>query len=1198
MPLLTFDGARCRDSHDRLVGDRGSRGPVDRGSTDPVSGDSTGGVAAVSAVAVRLLAIVALAAAVLMVTVAAAQAAPADAEQDSGVAEALRSGPGLLTDLDTSTVGPGVHLVSFQRLERAGWLRGHVLEVDLERGGTELDVVGGVSGTAPLSEMINEEGAFAGINGDFTDGVGRNPCCGPTGSTGGPVMSGSRLLKAAVPYGQRIGPRHPPMGSIDDVFGVGADRLGRIAQVALEGTVTTPDGELPLAGLNQYALPEGGIGAFTPLWGDASRLRPLCGNDRGQAAPCAERQREVVVRQGVVAEVSDAPGTDPIPEDGFVLLAREEGADALAGLEPGDRVSIDYAPRTDAGAPFTAAAGGFSILRDGEAGQGTDVVPAPRSGAGVSADGRTLFLVAVEGRSGESRGLNLPDFAEFMRAIGADDAINLDGGGSTTMVARAPGAADAALVNDPSDGAERGIGTGIGLFAAPGSGELRGFRITAGVDTPHPERVFPGLTRSFDALAHDETSAPVEGSPAVWGARPGNLGRVDRDGVLTARESGTGSIVVRRMRATATHELQVLGDLARVGADVEGVSLADAGDTGRFSVVGYDADGFDALIEPRDVQLDYDESVVRIEPTDDGGFVVTPLVGSGATAVAIGVGDVEAFLPVTVGLSTVGVEDYDDGLDGWGAARFPAAVAATIEPAPGRDGGGALALDYDFSTTTATRAAYVQADPRVELPGQPQRLGMWVNGDGNGAWLRVVVTDAAGVNSTLSLTGQEPGVDFTGWRYLETAVPAGVQYPLRLWRVYPVETNPADQYAGRLLIDDIVAGVPQSLDVPATPEVADPTVITDGRLGDDRWSFAVMSDTQFVAASGPDSVLADQARRTLREIVAADPDFVVINGDLVDTAYPEDFDLARDILDEEVPDDLPLYYSPGNHELTGPGTIDNFVAEFGETRRTFDHRGTRFVLLDSSTGSFRSADYDQLLDLRETLDDAVTNPSVDHVVVMAHHPPRDPSPAANSQLSDRKEAALVEQWLTDFETDSGKDAAYVGSHAGVFHAERVDGVPYVLTGNSGKGPSAAADDGGFTGWALFGVVAEDAPPRPRPPAAGGEWLAAELRPHVDRLTLDAPDALAVGETAAADATVTQDGREVPVAYPVSADWEGGPDLHIGPADEARGHHAAAFDPATGELVGLREGRVVLSVTVNGQTATTTIDVDVDDAEAA
>lgn len=357
-----------------------------------------------------------------------------------------------------------------------------------------------------------------------------------------------------------------------------------------------------------------------------------------------------------------------------------------------------------------------------------------------------------------------------------------------------------------------------------------------------------------------------------------------------------------------------------------------------------------------------------------------------------------------------------------------------------------------------------------------------------------------------------------------------------------------------------------------------------------------MSDTQFVAASGPDSVLADQARRTLREIVAADPDFVVVNGDLVDTAYPEDFDLARAILDEEVPDDLPLYYSPGNHELTGPGTIDNFVAEFGETRRTFDHRGTRFVLLNTSTGSFRSADYDQLVDLRASLDDAVEDPAIDHVVVMAHHPPRDPSPAANSQLSDRKEAALVEEWLTDFETDSGKDAAYIGSHAGLFHAERVDGVPYVLTGNSGKGPSAAADDGGFTGWALFGV-AEDAPPRPRRPAAGGEWLAAELLPHVDRLTLDAPDALAVGETAEADATVIQDGREVPVAYPVSADWEGGPNLHIGPADEARGDHAAAFDPATGEFVGLRDGRLVLSVTVNGETAKATV-VDVAAADAS
>ncbi|WP_174531196.1 hypothetical protein, partial [Micromonospora maritima] len=81
--------------------------------------------------------------------------------------------------------------------------------------------------------------------------------------------------------------------------------------------------------------------------------------------------------------------------------------------------------------------------------------------------------------------------------------------------------------------------------------------------------------------------------------------------------------------------------------------------------------------------------------------------------------------------------------------------------------------------------------------------------------------------------------------------------------------------------------------------------------------------------------------------------------------------------------------------------------------------------------------------------------------------------------------------------------------------------------------------------------------------------------------------------AAVAATLTQPGgREVPVAAPVSADWSGSPNLHIGGAAGVRPWHVARFDPATGQLTALRPGaRVLLAVTVNGvrveKTVTTT-----------
>ncbi|MCB9629484.1 MAG: phosphodiester glycosidase family protein [Sandaracinaceae bacterium] len=72
----------------------------------------------------------------------------------------------------------------------------------------------------------------------------------------------------------------------------------------------------------------------------------------------------------------------------------------------------------------------------------------PRTAVGVSRDGYTVFLVVVDGRRNGSRGLNLYELADFMRDIGAHDAMNLDGGGSSAMFLRRAGG----IINAPSGG--------------------------------------------------------------------------------------------------------------------------------------------------------------------------------------------------------------------------------------------------------------------------------------------------------------------------------------------------------------------------------------------------------------------------------------------------------------------------------------------------------------------------------------------------------------------------------------------------------------------------------------------------------------------------------------------------------------------------------------------------------------------------
>jgi hypothetical protein len=211
---------------------------------------------------------------------------------------------------------------------------------------------------------------------------------------------------------------------------------------------------------------------------------------------------------------------------------------------------------------------------------------------------------------------------------------------------------------------------------------------------------------------------------------------------------------------------------------------------------------------------------------------------------------------------------------------------------------------------------------------------------------------------------------------------------------------------------------------------------------------------------------------------------------------------------------------------------------------------------------------------------------------MQHHPPRDPTPAKGSQLGDRKEAALIEQWLAEFQRGTGKGAAFVGAHVGTFHAAQVDGVPYLINGNSGKAPSTPAAEGGFTGWTMIGVDPRRAPGSGPawwdPAGARPQWFRADIRPHVDSLTLTAPAQCVVGTPVTLRATIAQGTRQMPVAYPVSYDWSASPTVHIGGWTGIRPWHVARLDPDTGELTALRPGTVTVRIAVNAAVATATV----------
>jgi hypothetical protein len=350
-----------------------------------------------------------------------------------------------------------------------GAVTGYLLTVDLADPRVRVDLLtpGAVAARAPVSQLADSARAVAAVNGDFFNITEEHAGVAPTGSSDGPEISGGRALKAAVPDAQRFGPAMPPGGTTRDVLGVGVDRRARLDRLTLTGSVRTAHGSYPLGGFNQYALPEGGIGAYTADWGTVSRERAVCGSDTSRAAACSTDTYEVTVRHGRVTAVSDSPGQGAIAPGSTVLLGRDAGADTLRALHVGDRVDVaEHLAPAASHVPYTFAVGGFTVLRDGDPLPGLDTkTAAVRTAAGFGAGGRTLYLLALDGTAAADPGLTVAEVADVMRRAGADDAVNLDGGGSTTLVTRAPGDAAATVRNNPSGVAERPVANAVGVFS-------------------------------------------------------------------------------------------------------------------------------------------------------------------------------------------------------------------------------------------------------------------------------------------------------------------------------------------------------------------------------------------------------------------------------------------------------------------------------------------------------------------------------------------------------------------------------------------------------------------------------------------------------------------------------------------------------------------------------------------------------------
>lgn len=362
----------------------------------------------------------------------------------------IRAGdfPFRLDSVRTQIVHPGVAR-RFMYVASGPWAV-HVLDVDrghcwsaiaAKRPGS---AAGRERTSATLRQLADRgETVAGGVNADFF--VTTGPLAGlPVGM----FAADGRLI---------AGPVAQPVFAIDSA---GVPHIGVFGDT---GRATAGGGAYEVTGWNRDA--SRGLALFDAMWGASTDT----------ASSIVEVVLDASHPPRVLAVDTMASGV-AIPPGGAVLRTGRTAASELRTQLLSLRVGDTVATRT-AVTPFHPrdAVGGRPVLvRDSQVVAGLDSVGQPgfatgrhpRTAVGIADGKRRLILAVVDGRQAPySDGMTLRETADLMLALGATDAINLDGGGSTALVYADPDSAGVLRVaNRPSDPTgERAVGNALGI---------------------------------------------------------------------------------------------------------------------------------------------------------------------------------------------------------------------------------------------------------------------------------------------------------------------------------------------------------------------------------------------------------------------------------------------------------------------------------------------------------------------------------------------------------------------------------------------------------------------------------------------------------------------------------------------------------------------------------------------------------------
>lgn len=691
--------------------------------------------------------------------------------------------------ITSNQIATGTTLKKYVRFTDKGWLNINVLEVDLTDRYTDITLLTpstGVGKTQNLKAMATNitDNCVAAINGDFF------AASSGKGHSMGIAINNNEIISSS--YSGNLESDSFATFMLDEDY----SPLYEFVSNKITLTSKKTRESIEISEINKYPDYYNIPAVYTSAWGTYS----IGSTDD---LPMTE----IVVKNNKVSEIRINEPAVEIPNNGYVISATGDGAEFLKNnFKKGTKVELDIETSIDIDDIEFAISGGAQLINDGKIPDkfssnisGTH----PRTAIGTSKDGETLYLVTVDGRQQSSVGMTQQELAEFLLDIEVYNAINLDGGGSTTMLARKLGDTTLSTINTPSGGALRAIINGIGIVTtSPSSKKVSNIVIEIS-DT----NIFKGKEREIIVKAYNKYYEPIEINQEDVEWSYDGVPVTVKDGILIGDTVGMTMLQAEYKKQKTEIEINILSNPHELAITPK-KSTISSGKNVSFKIEAKNKNGYYST-------LNNDEITWKIESYFDSDGIENKIpkdaslkeniftaTTAGDYIISVSDNDIKTYALITVSgkIKTI-INDFEN--INYKFDPYPDEVTGNAEKSneESHNGNYSCKLSYDFNQDIQIRAAYIEFnDGGIDIPETTTEIGFWVyNASPKDDQIKLKIKD---INNTTHLLVVQKGITHEGWQEFKYSL-KDISLPAKLTDIYVAQDKIDIKSSGYIYIDDL-----------------------------------------------------------------------------------------------------------------------------------------------------------------------------------------------------------------------------------------------------------------------------------------------------------------------------------------------------------------------------------------------------------